>query len=546
MSASDKKKLRKEAAAAKLTEKQEAERKEAKKLKTYSTIFGVVIAVMLVFAIIFAVTQTVNNSGILERNTVAVTVGDQEISSAEMNIYYIDAVNSFYNQYGAYAAMFGLDVTKPLDQQVLNEETGETWADDFMNSAKQNLKSAYALSALAEAEGMTLSEDEAATIESTIGTLGMYAMIYGYPDTDAYLKAMYGNGCSEKLYREYLERNTLADAYYAAYGESLTYDDAALRAAEAENFSKYSSYSYTFYTLNVNKFLTGGTTAEDGTVTYSEEEKAAAVAAAEEAAKALTANAIVTVEDLDAAIAALPVNAETAGAASTSYTDYLYTNINATIRDWLSDSDRKDGDRTYIPSTTTSTDENGNEVTTTNSYIVVYFHGSNDNTFALANVRHILLNYEGGVTDENGITVYSEDEKMAAEAKGVDLLAQFETNGATAEAFAALANEHSTDPGSNTVGGLYEDIYPGQMVPAFNDWCFAEGRKAGDTGVIHADYGCHVMYYDGDSETTYRDFMITNDLKSADMQEWYTALLESVTVTDKNLKRIQTDLVLGG
>ena len=374
----------------------------------------------------------------------------------------------------------------------------------------------------------------------------MYAMIYGYPDTDTYLKAMYGNGCSEKLYREYLERNTLADAYYAAYGESLTYDDAALRAAEAENFSKYSSYSYTFYTLNVNKFLTGGTTAEDGTVTYSEEEKAAAVAAAEEAAKALTANAIATVEDLDAAIAALPVNAETAGAASTSYTDYLYTNINATIRDWLSDSARKDGDRTYIPSTTTSTDDNGNEVTTTNSYIVVYFHGSNDNTFALANVRHILLNYEGGVTDENGITVYSEDEKMAAEAKGVDLLAQFETNGATAEAFAALANEHSTDPGSNTVGGLYEDIYPGQMVPAFNDWCFAEGRKAGDTGVIHTDYGCHVMYYDGDSETTYRDFMITNDLKSADMQEWYTALLESVTVTDKNLKRIQTDLVLGG
>ena len=46
MSTSDKKKLRKEAAAAKLTEKQEAERKEAKKLKTYSTIFGVVIAVM--------------------------------------------------------------------------------------------------------------------------------------------------------------------------------------------------------------------------------------------------------------------------------------------------------------------------------------------------------------------------------------------------------------------------------------------------------------------------------------------------------------------
>ena len=48
MSASSKKKLRAEENAAKLTEKQLSERKEAKKLRIYTIAFGVVLAVMIV------------------------------------------------------------------------------------------------------------------------------------------------------------------------------------------------------------------------------------------------------------------------------------------------------------------------------------------------------------------------------------------------------------------------------------------------------------------------------------------------------------------
>ena len=83
------------------------------------------------------------------------------------------------------------------------------------------------------------------------------------------------------------------------------------------------------------------------------------------------------------------------------------------------------------------------------------------------------------------------------------------------------------------------------MVPAFNDWCFDEARQPGDTGLVHTDYGCHVMYYVGDSDITYRDFMITNELKNADVSEWYTAQLEKYVVTDVNLKHIDTDITLG-
>lgn len=138
MSASSKKKLRNEQQTAKMTEKQVAEQKEAKKLTLYTTIFVVVLAVMVVFAIAIGVTRSITNSGVHERNTVALTVGDHEISNAELNYFYMSAINNFNSNYGSYAAMLGLDTSKPLNEQVINNDTGLTWADDFLNTAKDN------------------------------------------------------------------------------------------------------------------------------------------------------------------------------------------------------------------------------------------------------------------------------------------------------------------------------------------------------------------------------------------------------------------------
>ena len=164
MSASNKKKLRKEQEADKLTEKQLAAQKEAKKLKLYTTIFAVVLVVLLVVAVSVGVSKTISSSGIRQKNTVALTVGDHEINSVEMNYFFMDAVNAFYSQYGSYATMFGLDTTKPLDQQVTNEETGATWADDFLETAKSTAVAVYTLKDAADAAGYSLGDDEIASI----------------------------------------------------------------------------------------------------------------------------------------------------------------------------------------------------------------------------------------------------------------------------------------------------------------------------------------------------------------------------------------------
>ncbi len=539
MSASSKKKLRREQEAAVLTEKQLAAQKEAKKLNLYTIAFVTVMVAVLVIAIVVGVNQTITSSGLREKNTVALTVDGHEINNVEMNYFYMDAINNFYSSYGSYASIFGLDVTAPLNEQVVDEETGKTWADDFLDSAKSSAKAAYALADAAKEAGFTISQEDQETIDTTISNLDAYAIMGGFSDGDSYLKAIYGNGASSKSYKEYVTLVTLAGLYQNHYTESLTYEDADLRAVEAENFDAYSSYSYNTYYLSVSRFLEGGTTAEDGTTTYTEDEKAAAQTAAEEAAKALTGEEITSAEALDAAIAALEINQDTT-ASSIDYVDTLYTSVSSTYRDWIANTSRKAGDKTYIAST--STDEDGNE--SISGYTVIFYTGSTNNTFALKNVRHILAAFEGGTTDSTtGVTTYSDEEKAAAKTDAEAILNEWKAGEATEDSFAALANEKSDD-GDGTTGGLYENIYPGQMVESFEDWCYGEGRKAGDTGIIESEYGYHVMYFVDDAQQSYRDYLIENELRSADAEEWYANLLEAASVTDGDYTYIRKDLVL--
>ena len=539
MSASSKKKLRNAEQAEKLTEKQLAEQKEAKKLKLYTTLAVVILIALVVFAAYTGITRVVTNSGIRERNTVALTIGEDKINNAELNYFFMDAVNQFYNQYGSYAALLGLDISKPLDEQIFNEETSETWADNFMNSAIQNARMTYALANEAKANGFTLPEAAVSSIDQSMSTMELYASMYGYPSTEAYVKAMYGNGASAKSLRAYFELTSLANAYQTDYYSNLTYEDAELRAAEAENFDKYSSYSYNYYYLSTTNFVEG----EKGEDGYTAEQMAAAAKNAEAAAKSLT-EGITTVEAFNKAVAALSINAENAAAASFASNDVIYGNISSIYADWITDASRKAGDMTYVANTTVSTDENGNETEQISGYYVLMFNSKNDNTFALANVRHILVDFEGGSYDSTtGITTYSDEEKATAKAAADEIYNEWKNGAATEESFAALANEKSDD-GDGTTGGLVENVYPGRTVPNFENWCFGD-RKIGDTDIVESEYGYHIMFYCGDSETTYRDYLISNELASADYSDWHTALVEAVSVTEENTKFVRTDIVLG-
>jgi hypothetical protein len=340
----------------------------------------------------------------------------------------------------------------------------------------------------------------------------------------------------------------------------------------------------------------GGTKGSDGKVTYSDEEIKAAEKAVEEAAKELAIEGNNTKAKLDAAIEVLEkkLNEQKAEAnktddkkeenktedkkeddksedkkeddkkeenkkeetvkysTATENKDVLYSSVNSVMQEWLRSKDRKAGDITFLKNTTKTTDKDGKEVETLKGYYVIVYQETNDNTYKLPNIRHILISFKGGTPDKNGKVTYSAAEKEAARKEAYAILdkwhAEYGVNTsdlkAGEDAFAALAEKHSTDPGSNTNGGLYEEIYPGQMVTAFNDWCFDKERKAGDTGVVATEYGYHVMYYSGGSDLTYRNYLVTSAKLQDDVTKWQENLNNSITVDRKNTKFIEGGLVL--
>ena len=113
----------------------------------------------------------------------------------------------------------------------------------------------------------------------------------------------------------------------------------------------------------------------------------------------------------------------------------------------------------------------------------------------LYDVRHILIEVEGGTKDENGKTTYTDDEWEACRAKAQKLLDQWLAGEHTEETFAELAQNHSADTGSSANGGLYTDLDKDTtFVDEFVDWYMDENRKVGDYGLIKTTYGYHIMY----------------------------------------------------
>ena len=77
---------------------------------------------------------------------------------------------------------------------------------------------------------------------------------------------------------------------------------------------------------------------------------------------------------------------------------------------------------------------------------------------------------------------------------------QWQENGADEAAFAALAQLYSQDAGSAADGGLYENIYRGQLYEELEDWCFDPARTPGDCEMVSSAGGIYLLYYVGEGD----------------------------------------------
>lgn len=460
-------------------------------------LIGIGAIVILVVFLAFIITT----SNPFLNSVTAVRVGDTKFSSGEANYYYWDAVNTTANYYGDYFQYF-VDTSKSFSSQNYSEDM--SWADYFMQSAENSMQQITILYNEAVKNGLTLTDEQKQAIDDTWASLESQAAEYGWTSTEGYLKAFYGKASSEESYRNYLEKQALASAYYTQLVNSYEYSDEEISAYYAEHKNDFDSVS--FRLLSVSSSADGmtadeakneadriATAANNHEALFIEEAKALYLASLEEDS---------TDEDYDADSATLHEDVS-----------YSYTGTN--YADWLFDESRTSGETTVI-------EISNSDGTTT--FAVLYFIERDAKDYPLVNVRHILISAEDSS---------DADSMAAAKSEAEELLAQWEAGEATEDSFAALANEKSADTGSNTNGGLYENVYQGQMVDAFNDWCFDADRQIGDTGIVESSYGYHIMYFSGLSETTYQELAVDSTLRGTTYNEWYAEMQEQNPINEK-------------
>lgn len=527
MSASNKKKLRKEAMGAELTQREireQAQAKIAKRNKTIYLVIGVVCAVAAVALLVW-------NSHFWESGATAAVIDGEKYKVADLQYYYAQARNSeiytaqLYAQYGITSPY---DTTKGDGAQWYDEAENMTYADYFRQQALDSLQETAVVCKAAKDAGYTLSADGQAQIDSALAQLDSYSAQYSLT-RGAYISQMYG--VSEKVYIRNLTNDTLANEYSQHYQESFTYDDAALEEYYSEHADTLDSFTYRIFTVDGSAPTT--LDADGHQVDATDEEKSAAMEVAKVQADTAVAEINAAEDKEQAFIEAAPKYV--AESYKDAYADESYSlqeNISgstlssnaASAYTWLIDSSRKAGDVTSI------------EVANS-GYQVVLFLGRERVEDATVNIRHILIRAEtseGAETNSRGVAVPTQEQMDAAKAEAERLLEEWKAGEATEESFAALAREHSSDSGSSSVGGLYTYVTEGSMVANFNDWIFDSARQPGDTGLVENGgddatyYGWHVIYFQKGEDPAWKGTAISAK-QSSDQTDWFNGLLEAST-----------------
>ena len=269
MSASTEKKVRQAAREAGTDKKTIAAQEEAKKQAVNRrrwtwALIGIAVLIVLVFVL---------NSTLLYTKTTAVTIDGRKYSPAEVTYTYANQYQTFVNNYGSYASMFGLDTKYGLsglkDQQ---SSMGEgTWRDYFLDQALTALKQNKALGQYAEENGIALTDEEIKTVEDSFANLEETAKSYGYGSADKFISANYGVGNNVKTVKKYATEMELASKVYRQVNEEKS-EEVTLEEIKEQ-----------YPTVAVRHILVKAEAAEDGT--YTDEAKEAAKAKAEEILK---------------------------------------------------------------------------------------------------------------------------------------------------------------------------------------------------------------------------------------------------------------------
>ena len=471
-------------------QRRKEEKEKEERAKRVSTTVTIVILVALVCLVLSFPIRTY-----LTLHSTFVKIGNDDVTKVEFDYSYYTVLNNYVSSYSSYLSMFGLDPSGDLSTQMYSSTM--SWKDYFEEQTVDNMRRSKALKADAVANGFTC--DTKAELNRYVEQIKAGAQENGLSLTK-YVQQLFGPYATIDRIKPYMEEAIFVSKYSEKLSDDFTPSKEEIEAKYAEDPQSYDSVDYRILSFDA-EFPTEPTDLAlpedereytdnaDGTKTYkpSDAEKEKAM----EEAKKLADAALSTVKSEGQEVKGVQ-----------------YSSTNTVIRDWLYDTSRKAGNTSVM------------EDTSMNRYYTIEFE----------------KRYRDETPTVNARILVADDENDAQE-----IYNTWQAGGATEEYFTELADGKYVDK-SVAEGGLMEGLTADQDIyEELIDWLFAEGRKAGDSGIVNIDeVVSFVIYYCGEGDPKWYN-TIKSNLRSTAVNEYVNALKDKCEVQDpnKNLKYIE-------
>jgi len=442
------------------------------------------VLVMLVSVLGMTACKDKKNTG----NEIVVSTANFSVNQG-MFAYYFKVTLSGYEDY---LEGLGVDPNVSLKEQecpyVLKGE--KTWFTYFAEMTKDYISEIIALCQEAYEAGVTLDEEEIKNIDSYMADIAEAAKNYG-SGIDEYVSLVVNNPFTGADLRKCLEMESLAAKYSDEFYANINLSDEEIEAYYQANSASYDTIDLCSFTVTVNE--------EDAEHVREVMAKLLSATNSEDFLKLVR-------EYIEAGY--LKNGQEIDADAEAAIEDYLYScayrGIKATdfiikeTANWAMTA--KVGD-TYLE------ESNGSFAV----YLITR-EMSRDNSLK-RNVRVAYFSADTYKDDTVPTSVYK----------------TWEEAGFTEEKFIELNNKYSQDDEKRDAGGLYTNIGYGDYIKEFNDWLFAEGRAAGDPGLVHTSDGWYLVYYVGENKIAqWESDIITdcaNEMYNGIIDEYYYSLV---------------------
>lgn len=485
-----------------MQKRKEQEAKDLKEKKITRIVGIVVLAVIVCFIASFPIRN------FIALNETYVEVDGEKVTKVEFDYYYNMSLSTYYNQYGMYMSMMGVDLSGDLSMQMYSDTL--TWEDFFQQMAVETIKQNKALMKEAKAEGFTFDtgdrwEDYKAMLKSQAAEAAV--------PVNTFVKASFGSYATLGRIKNIVKDTLFTSAYTEKIMEENMPSDEEIVAHYEANKDDYDSVD--FRLVQVDAELPTEPTELADPVEKTNEKKEESTDKAAEGEAAEEEKYEPSEAEIEAAMKEAKKEAEkalkTVATDGELKEDYSKSFANSNYSEWLFDASRKAGDTTMV------------EDATNHRYYVVAFEKRYLKEDPTANARVI-------VTEEGD---------------GQAILDEWTKGAATEESFIELFKKYSDDLYS-TEDGLYEGMTASMLDEEMAAWLFAEERKDGDTtAIVMEDAADYVMYFKEFGDFEWK-LDIQNTLLSTEMSEYMAGLVEGIEVNDPkgNLRYLEVEALL--